>query len=83
MTTVTTVGYGDTFPITPAGRGIAVFVMLAGIAIFGVLTANIAAFFVEQEQQGDPVAERLDEVLRRLERLEERLDESGPAEDGH
>ena len=77
VTTVTTVGYGDMFPITPAGRGIAAFLMLAGITLFGVLTANIAAFFVEQEQQANPVAERLDEVLRRLEQLERRLETGG------
>ena len=74
VTTVTTVGYGDMFPVTPAGRGIAAFLMLAGITLFGVLTANIAAFFVEQEQQSDPTVERLDEVLRRLEQLEQRLE---------
>ncbi len=74
VTTVTTVGYGDMFPVTPAGRGIAAFLMLAGIALFGVLTANVAAFFVEQEQEVSPVTERLDEVLRRLERLERRLE---------
>ena len=79
VTTVTTVGYGDMFPVTPAGRGIAAFLMVAGIALFGVLTANVAAFFIEQEheQQGDPVAERLDEVLRRLEQLEKRLPDKG------
>ena len=74
ITTVTTVGYGDTFPVTPAGRGIAAFLMLAGIALFGVLTANVAAFFIEQEQKPDEVIDRLDEVLRRLAALEERLD---------
>lgn len=85
ITTVTTVGYGDMFPVTPAGRGIAAFLMLAGIALFGVLTANIAAFFVEQGadangggdrqgQQNEPLVERLDEVLRRLDALEQRLD---------
>jgi voltage-gated potassium channel len=73
VTTVTTVGYGDTFPVTPAGRGIAAFLMLAGIALFGVLTANVAAFFIEREQEEDPVSERLDEVLRRLGELERRL----------
>ena len=73
VTTVTTVGYGDTYPVTAAGRGIAAFLMVAGITLFGVLTANIAAFFIEQEQQGDPVSERLDEVLRRLDQLERRL----------
>src|SRR5688572_7157498 len=40
VTTVTTVGYGDTFPVTPAGRGVAAALMVAGIAFFGVLTAN-------------------------------------------
>lgn len=74
VTTVTTVGYGDTYPVTAAGRGIAAFLMVAGITLFGVLTANIAAFFIEQEQQGDPVSERLDEVLRRLDQLERRLE---------
>lgn len=81
ITTVTTVGYGDTFPVTPAGRGIAAFLMVAGIALFGVLTANIAAFFIEQEYQGDPVAERLDEVLQRLERLETLLEAGGVSGD--
>ncbi|MDP1803815.1 MAG: potassium channel family protein, partial [Acidimicrobiales bacterium] len=73
VTTVTTVGYGDQFPVTPAGRGIAAFLMLSGIALFGVLTANIAAFFVEQDQEDDPIVARVDEVLLRLERIEERL----------
>lgn len=54
--TVTTVGYGDTFPITPEGRGVGVVLMLAGIALFGVLTANIAAFFVEEKHNGADVA---------------------------
>ena len=73
VTTVTTVGYGDMFPVTPAGRGIAAFLMISGIALFGVLTANIAAFFVEQDQQDDPLVSKVDEVLRRLDLLEERL----------
>lgn len=63
--TVTTVGYGDVFPRTPAGRGIAAFLMVSGIALFGVITANVAAFFVAAEQD-----DRLDEVLRRLEAIE-------------
>jgi hypothetical protein len=32
--------------VTAAGRGIAAFLMVAGIALFGILTANVAAFFV-------------------------------------
>ena len=45
-TTITTVGYGDRFPMSPAGRGVAVVLMIAGIAMFGVIKASIAAYFV-------------------------------------
>ena len=76
VTTVTTVGYGDTVPVTPAGRGIAAFLMVSGIGLLGVLTANVAAFFIENEQR-DTVSEKLDEVLRRLDQLERRRD-AGP-----
>jgi len=67
-TTITTVGYGDRFPTTPAGRGIAVVLMVAGIAFFGVLTASVAAYFVESKESGS-----LSEIEKRLERIEKRL----------
>jgi voltage-gated potassium channel len=77
ITTITTVGYGDTFPVTPAGRGIAAFLMITGIALFGVLTANVAAFFIEGREEGsDPVTERLNEIAQRLDALEARLEPS-------
>jgi len=47
VSTVTTVGYGDAIPVTAEGKGVAVFLMLVGIALFSWLTANIAAFLVE------------------------------------
>jgi len=47
MSTVTTVGYGDTVPSSAEGKGVAVFLMLVGISFFGWITANIAAFLVE------------------------------------
>ena len=78
VTTVTTVGYGDTIPVTPAGRGIAAFLMVFGIGLLGVLTANVAAFFIEKEQ-ADPISEKLDEVLRRLDQLE-RLQRPSPVD---
>ncbi|MGD9527204.1 MAG: potassium channel family protein, partial [Pseudonocardia sp.] len=49
--TVTTVGYGDTFPVTAAGRVIAFGLMLVGISLLGVLTASVAAWFVGRTRE--------------------------------
>ena len=67
LVTTTTVGYGDYFPVTPEGRGVAVLLMLLGISLLSVVTANIAAFFVEQN------ADAQDDVSRRLDRIEQLL----------
>lgn len=71
--TITTVGYGDTYPVTPAGRGIAVLLMIAGISLFGVITARVAAYFVEEEQEADDdvASKKLDAILERLSTLEQ------------
>jgi voltage-gated potassium channel len=51
------------------GRAVAVVLMIAGIAMFGVITATIAAYFVEQKAEED-VASRLDQIMERLDRIE-------------
>jgi voltage-gated potassium channel len=71
LTTITTVGYGDKFPVTAEGRGIAVFLMLVGITLFGLVTANIAAFLVKPPE----TPATLEDVLAQLHRLEEKVDE--------
>ena len=45
-TTITTVGYGDIYPVTTAGRIIAVFTMIVGISFLAVVTARIAQFLI-------------------------------------
>lgn len=45
-TTVTTVGYGDRFPVTTEGRAVAVAVMLVGIGLVGAVTAAVAAWIL-------------------------------------
>lgn len=47
-TTVTTVGYGDRFPVTTEGRFVALALMLVGIALIGSVTAAVAAWFISQ-----------------------------------
>jgi voltage-gated potassium channel len=49
IVTITTVGYGDRFPVTDAGRVVASMLMIAGVGLFGTFTAFIASLFVEPE----------------------------------
>lgn len=87
ISTVTTVGYGDFYPVTAGGRVIAVALMLVGIALLGSITAAIASWLVasaaeaEEEEMEQVVDEStaavlaaLDDVRRRLTALEARLD---------
>lgn len=53
VSTVATVGYGDHYPVTPAGRAIGIMLMVAGVGIFGVTAAAAAAWFVTADQQED------------------------------
>ncbi len=46
LVTMTTVGYGDKYPVTAAGRILAVFVMLSGVALIGVLASFLSNFFL-------------------------------------
>lgn len=74
MTTATTVGYGDVAPVTPAGRGIAVFVMLIGITLFGLFTANAATFLLQSRSQHDTHREvTLSDIAAHIQRLEEQV----------
>ena len=56
VVSVTTVGYGDSFPVTGQGRAIATVLMLVGIGLFSSLTAIIAAWVFEGARQSDTSA---------------------------
>jgi voltage-gated potassium channel len=48
LATITTVGYGDQYPVTPTGRAVAGALMLAGVALLGTITAALASWLVER-----------------------------------
>ena len=82
IVTVTTVGYGDRYPVTGGGRAVAVVLMLVGIGLIGVLTATVASVFIKEHtdankeefkrghadlgQQLSVISDRLADVERRL-----------------
>jgi voltage-gated potassium channel len=72
-TTITTVGYGDRYPLTVQGRAVAVALMVLGIALLGILTASIAAWFLKAINEAD--AEALEPVEDRIPMLEAKADE--------
>jgi voltage-gated potassium channel len=47
IVTVTTVGYGDLYPVTPGGKIVAAMLMVVGIAILGVLISTLGAGLIE------------------------------------
>lgn len=54
LVTVTSVGYGDYFPVTLAGRVIAAGLMLCGIGMLGLVTAALASWVVERIEKTNP-----------------------------
>ncbi|MFM2400035.1 MAG: hypothetical protein RL341_2192 [Pseudomonadota bacterium] len=51
FTTAATVGYGDIVPSTPLSRVFSVVVVLVGLAVLSLVTASVAAMFVEVEER--------------------------------
>jgi hypothetical protein len=54
--TITTVGYGDQFPVTLLGRTMGVFLMLAGIGIIGALASILASLLVPPPKEDEEAA---------------------------
>ncbi|MCX8555902.1 potassium channel family protein [Mycolicibacterium mucogenicum] len=68
MTTITTVGYGDMYPVTTTGRVMASLMMIGGISLVGSITATIASWIVQtvsiDDQKQDAVTAAHIEDLR-------------------
>lgn len=75
VVTSTTVGYGDIAPVGIGARLVAVAVMIVGVGVVGVITANIVDYLVSADDQAetDPRCPSCLENNERLERIEQQL----------
>jgi voltage-gated potassium channel len=67
IATITTVGYGDRYPITTEGRVVGVILMVAGVSMFGCLSGLAASFFLGT--QGAKSSETT-AIMAKLDRLQ-------------
>jgi len=79
--TMSTVGYGDVVPQTGAGRLFASLLVLFGIVLLSLLTANMSAFLIGDDvkqvvKETDENEVLLRDIVARLERIEQQLSEN-------
>ena len=79
LTTITTIGYGDTFPVSTEGRFIAALLMIGGVALIGVVTATLASWIVslveeESAEQEAATQAQVAALQRQVGELSERID---------
>ena len=71
VTTLSTVGYGDTYPITPEGRIVAACLMAAGVGVFGTLSGLVASWFQSSAVHG--TGGEIDELKAMIAELQRRI----------
>jgi voltage-gated potassium channel len=72
--TITTVGYGEYYPVTAEGRVVAAILMTAGVGLFGAFSAALAAWFLIPENEAtDAEIAAVREELQKLREAVERL----------
>lgn len=59
ITTMTTVGYGDVYPVTPEGRIAASVLMVLGIGLFSAITATVTSFMLVDRTEAEQTPDRL------------------------
>jgi voltage-gated potassium channel len=78
--TVTTVGYGDRFPVTSEGRFIATILMCSGVGLFGTFSGFLAAWFIgPSESLESKISDELRGLREEIAKLQEAVAARSPA----
>ncbi|MFS0897609.1 potassium channel family protein [Mycolicibacterium litorale] len=82
ITTVTTVGYGEFFPVTFQGRMVAVALMIGGISLVGVVTATLASWIIQRVAEEDTASQaatvaHVEQLRAEVRQLREALEGGG------
>lgn len=83
LVTISTVGYGDHYPVTDAGRILAAGLIICGVGLFGMISGLVTSMITSptktqtsrsenKERLLLELVEKQDEILRRLDKLEQR-----------
>jgi voltage-gated potassium channel len=72
VVTLTTVGYGDRYPVTFEGRIVAAMLMLGGVCLFGTLSGFFASWFLLPSERGQE--NEIGELRMEVQRLREALE---------
>jgi voltage-gated potassium channel len=77
VVTITTVGYGDRYPITGEGRAIAALLMIAGVGLFGTFSGFVASWFLApaKKEHESELHELRKEIINLRQPLETRSNE--------
>lgn len=73
IVTITTVGYGDKFPLSSEGRVIAAILMTAGVGLFGTFSGFVAAWFLETPRAESAEAQAIAKLEAEVRQLREEL----------
>ncbi len=72
--TITTVGYGDRYPVTNVGRIVGIFVMTAGVGLFGTLSGFLANKFLAPPAKDEPETVAPDDPKARVAEIRQLLE---------
>ena len=73
IVTMSTVGYGDFYPVTTIGHEIGTVVIVIGVGIFGTLTGYLANLFLSPRKSSQPVDVPASDAQQRLAEMKELL----------